>query len=49
MNFALALVFKIVFLLILFGAARLLAMGIMRLIPPGKVRDFLMRDDGKFP
>lgn len=49
MNFALALIFKMAFLLILFGAARLLAIVLMRFIPPGKVRDFLMRDDGKFP
>lgn len=49
MEFAIALLFKAAFLLVLFGAARLIAVAIMRMVPPGKVRDFLMRDDGKFP
>lgn len=49
MNWALALLLKAAFLIAIFGAARIIAWCIMRFVPPGKARDFLMRDDGKFP
>lgn len=49
MSTAIALALKPLALIALFGAARILAIVIMRMVPPGKVRDFLMRDDGRFP
>lgn len=49
MNFALAFVVKAVFLILLFGAARIIAWCIVKVLPDGKLKKFLMYDDGKFP
>lgn len=49
MSYAFALAVKALFLLILFGAARLIAVVVMRFVPDGKLRRLLMYDDGKFP
>lgn len=48
MNFALALILKPLFLIALFGAARLLAWGIMRALPDGKLKKWLSQERGGF-
>lgn len=49
MTWALAIAVKFAFLVILFGAARLIAMAIVHFLPDGKLKRILMYDDGTFP
>jgi hypothetical protein len=49
MSFALGIAAKAIFLVLLFGAARLIAMLVRRLMPDGKAKRLLFYDDGKFP
>jgi hypothetical protein len=48
MSWLLALIVKPLFLLLLFGSARLLAWGIVRVLPDGRFKRWLLTERGGF-